>query len=193
MKSTFWLVLLAAVVLLAAAAMAGRAFLRIEWIQLQIRRKFPEVPQMSGAELSRRLAAGEPVALLDVRREDEYAVSHLAGARRLAPGEKDLELPGIARDATVVTYCSVGWRSSQMGMRLKEAGFEDVHNLDGSIFKWTREGRPLVQSTLAGERPVTKVHPYSQAWAFLVPPEKRAFHPEEAGADPEATAAYSAS
>lgn len=178
MKTIAWL-LLAAAVLLAVALAAGRAWLRLEWIQLQVRRKFPEVAQMSGEELARRLAAGEPIVVADVRSAEEFAVSHLPGARLVDPRSED-PLAEVGKGAVVVSYCSVGWRSSQLAERLAAAGYRHVFNLEGSIFKWTREGRPLVQSTPAGERPVARVHPYSPAWSFLVPPAQRAYLPEEA-------------
>lgn len=175
MSNALWWVL-GALLALAAIAFAGRAFLRLAFIERQIRRKFPKVPQVSGQELERRLAAGEEIVLLDVRRPEEFAVSHLPGARWLDPRDKEPKLEGVGRAAPVVAYCSVGWRSSQVAERLAAAGYANVANLEGAIFKWTREGRPLFQ----GERQVAKVHPYSPVWEFLVPKERRAYHPGDA-------------
>ena len=52
---------------------------------------------------------------------------------------------GIAKDAPIVTYCSVGYRSGKMAERLQAAGYTNVRNLEGSIFKWANEHRPLVR------------------------------------------------
>lgn len=181
MKIGGW-ILVGLLALLAAGAFAGRAFLHLEWIQRQVRAKFPGVPQMSTRELARRLAAGEKLVLVDVRRPEEFAVSHLEGARWLDPRTEKPELPEVASGAAIVTYCSIGWRSSQMAARLQEQGYRQVHNLEGSIFKWARENRPVFQGQGGGERQVGQIHPYSPAWSFLVPPEQRAYLPEEAAA-----------
>jgi len=181
MKSGLWIAL-GSLALVATGVFAGRACLRLEWIERQVRAKFPGVKQMSTRELARRLAAGEKPVLVDVRRAEEFAVSHLAGARRLDPDSENPELPGVDRDAPVVTYCSVGWRSSHMAARLQQAGYRDVHSLAGSLFKWARENRPVFQGEGGAERRVSRIHPYGPAWSFLVPPERRAYLPEAAAA-----------
>ena len=76
----------------------------------------------------------------------------------------------IARDAPIVTYCAVGYRSGVMAQRLRAAGYTRVQNLEGSIFQWANEHRPLVPD---GER-VTRVHPFSTARGRLLAPEVRA-------------------
>ena len=69
-----------------------------------------------------------------------------------------------------MTYCSVGYRSGEMAVRLRAAGYIHVQNLDGSIFQWANEHRPLVHD---GER-VTRVHPYNSVWGRLLQPDVRA-------------------
>ena len=49
-----------------------------------------------------------------------------------------------------MTYCAVGYRSAEMATQLRAAGFTNVRNLEGSIFQWANEHRPLVH----GEQPV---------------------------------------
>ena len=77
---------------------------------------------------------------------------------------------GISKETPIVTYCAVGYRSAEMVKRLKAAGFTNVRNLEGSIFQWANERRPLVQ----GEQPVARVHPYSTLWGRLLEDEVRA-------------------
>ena len=79
-----------------------------------------------------------------------------------------------AKDAPIVTCCAVGYRSGAMAHRLRAAGYTQVQNLEGSIFQWANEHRPLVDG---GER-VTKVHPYTQGWGRLLAPEVRAALPK---------------
>ncbi len=69
-----------------------------------------------------------------------------------------------------MTYCSVGFRSGAFAQTLQEAGYTRVENLEGSIFKWANEGRPVFQD---GRR-VEKVHPYNDAWGKLLDPSRRA-------------------
>lgn len=158
-----------------AAFFALRPLYTFGAIKRKVRRHFPRVEQLQTEELARLLAAGEQVVLVDVRRADEYAVSHLPGARHLDPGAKPPWLEDVDPEARIVAYCSLGWRSSQMAQTLSEAGFRRVANLEGSIFQWAREGRPLAR----GEQPARSVHPYSPAWAFLVPRALRAYQPDD--------------
>lgn len=44
---------------------------------------FPEVPRVEVDEVKRRLDAGESLILIDVRRPESYAASHIPGARSL--------------------------------------------------------------------------------------------------------------
>jgi rhodanese-related sulfurtransferase len=167
-RFTFWLFML-----------TGKAVLGfdpekdgIEGLKKLVRERFPEVPQLSAAELDAWLADPNrpPPHILDVRRPDEFSVSHLPGARRVDP-----EGDGPALDALVpanrpvVVYCAVGFRSSSLARRWMKAGMTEVFSLEGAIFQWANEGRPLVD----GDGPAAKVHPCSERWAVLLKPELR--------------------
>lgn len=132
-------------------------------LKRSIRAEFPTVRQISPATLSEWLNSAKPL-LLDVRSPAEYAVSHLLGARLIDPEASKLDLP---KDAPIVTYCSVGYRSTRLADRLQSAGFSQIANLEGSIFQWANEQRPVYQN---GER-VWRVHPYSRLWGHLLNPE----------------------
>ncbi len=137
-----------------------------------VRARFPEVAQLSTAELAAWLADPRraPPILLDVRTEPEFAVSHLHGARRVEPAaQADALLPLLPPGRPVVAYCSVGYRSSAVAERLQKAGVQ-VFNLEGSIFQWANEGRPLE----AGGRPADKVHPYNEKFGKMLDEKKRA-------------------
>ena len=105
-----------------------------------------------------------PLVLLDVRERDEYAVSHLRGARRVAPSATDMAALSIPRNATIIVYCSVGYRSAAMAQRLESAGYDRVFNLLGGIFQWANEGRPVY----SGDRRVNLVHPYDREWGQML-------------------------
>ncbi len=145
-------------------------------VDRMVRSHFPEVPQISTDSLAARLTApGLPTPLLlDVRAEDEFAVSHLRGAVRVDPDAPDLAfLDTLARDVPIVAYCSVGYRSSKLVRMLREKGFTNASNLEGSIFRWANEGRPVYRE---GDR-VRQVHPYDRVWGMLLKKELRAYAP----------------
>jgi 3-mercaptopyruvate sulfurtransferase SseA len=64
----------------------------------------------------------------------------------------------------VVTFCSVGYRSSAFAQRLIAAGRRDVYNLEGSVFQWVNNGSPAEQNG----KPVQTVHPYDAMWGHLL-------------------------
>ncbi len=136
--------------------------------------RYPDVPTVSTDELAAWLADSSRPApvLLDARTPAEYAVSHLPGARRVDPDATADDLQSMLgrSEPPVVVYCSVGVRSAGVVERLREAGVSDVHNLEGSIFRWANEGRPLVRD---GQR-VEEVHPYDAVWGRLLAPDHRA-------------------
>ena len=106
----------------------------------------------------------------------EWNVSHLAGARRVEPGASAAAAVGkLSKDAPIVAYCAVGYRSGEMAKRLRAAGFTQVQNLEGSIFKWANEHRPLVHE---GE-PTTRVHPYNAIRGHLLSDDVRAPLPSD--------------
>lgn len=138
-----------------------------------IRKKFPDVRQLPTHELARWLAdTNRPAPLLaDAREAEEFAVSHLSGARNL--GSVAAVKAALQSNAQpVVVYCSVGYRSSALAEKLQKTGVTNVFNLDGSIFAWANEGRPVYRGTNV----VQVVHPYSAKWGALL--EER-FRPKQ--------------
>jgi len=146
-------------------------------VDRMIQSSFPEVPTTTTDALAGRLAdsTGARPVLLDARSRDEYAVSHLRGARRVDPEASEFpELDSLARDTPIVVYCSVGYRSARIASRLRAEGFENVANLKGSIFRWANEGRPVVR----GDSAVRAVHPYDATWGTLLDDDLHATSPE---------------
>jgi rhodanese-related sulfurtransferase len=144
-------------------------------VQRMVQARFPGTQAITTAELAARLAdqTRDPPLLIDVRERDEFAVSHLPGAVRLQPGSDPA--PWLAdirpdQNRTIVLYCSVGYRSADMARRIAPRHRGEVLNLEGSIFAWANEGRPLVRD---GE-PAREVHPYDRLWGRLLRRELRA-------------------
>lgn len=151
---------------------AGSLHMAAELVGIRV--AFHGVAQISTEELAAwRADPGRvPPLLLDVREPDEFAVSHLAEARSV-PWESDWQtlLKQTPTTQPIVVYCSIGYRSSVLALKLKQAGFAHVANLEGSIFKWASEGRPLVGPD---GRAATVVHPYDARWGRLIAPSLRA-------------------
>ena len=143
----------------------------LDSVAFAVRTAFPQVPQRSVAWLVEQQARGNEILLLDVRTPEEFSVSHLQGARRAASLEEARVVLGdLPRDQPILVYCSVGYRSSQLADRLREEGYSDVANLEGSIFAWVNAGEPVVQA----DRRVHEVHPYAWPWGKLLDPQYRA-------------------
>lgn len=140
----------------------------------KIRAKFPGVAQLSTDGLETWLAESgqaERPLLLDVREPEEYDVSHLRDAVPALTKKQALKaLDGSSPDQPVVLYCSVGYRSSEMADYLAKKGFRKVYNLEGSIFAWANEGRPVFR----GDEQVQTVHPYDRIWGKLLKKALRA-------------------
>ncbi len=142
----------------------------MEKLLAEIRKKYPDVPQLSTARLAAWLedTSREAPLLIDARTQKEYRVSHLPGARRAEPGPSlDSLLTEVPTNTPVVVYCSVGVRSSKMAESLMARGYTRVFNLEGSLFKWANEERPLAE----GDDGV--VHPYNRRWGKYLEPAHR--------------------
>lgn len=132
-----------------------------------IRKRYPDVRQLSTDSLAAWLddKNREQPLLIDAREPAEYELSHLAGAIQLDPETTDFSaFADLDQDTPIVVYCSVGYRSSKIADVLSESGFSNVSNLEGSIFTWVNEGRPIVREG----QPAQTVHPYNKVWGMLL-------------------------
>ncbi|NBB86451.1 MAG: rhodanese-like domain-containing protein [Bacteroidetes bacterium] len=148
-----------------------------EAVERMIERDYPAAQPLSTDSLHTWLGdeTVAPPVLLDVRKAEEYAVSHLEGAMRVDPNTTDFTfLADRTRETPIVAYCSVGYRSAAIAERLQEAGFTNVYNLHGSIFEWANNGYPVVRDG----KVVDEVHPYDRLWGQLL---ERSYRTYEAG------------
>ncbi|MGH8093293.1 MAG: rhodanese-like domain-containing protein [Chthoniobacterales bacterium] len=171
--------LAAGVVVLLLCALGLLSCRSVDWflVKRSLRSKFSDVQWITTAELADWLAAKDrpqPV-LLDVRTRAEWRVSHLPEARLVDPKtDPKTAVERLPKNAPIVTYCAIGYRSGAVARRLRALGYTHVQNLEGSIFEWANEHRPLVHNG----KPVTRVHPYSPLWVRLLQPDMRAPLPE---------------
>lgn len=140
--------------------------------EAMVRRRFPDVLHLSSEGLMRRVSDRSNILLLDVREAEEYAVSHLPNSARVDPNIRTDDFleryASLARGKTVVFYCSVGMRSSELALRVQKglfaAGADRVYNLNGGIFHWHNEERALINDRGA----TSLVHKYDDNWGQLV-------------------------
>ena len=106
------------------------------------------------------------VIILDTRSAVEFEVSHLSGALLLNYDSfKPEDVKNVNKNARIVVYCSVGYRSERIGEQLIKLGFKDVSNLYGGIFDWINNGNSIVNT--AGIS-TDSVHTYSMEWSKWV-------------------------
>ena len=104
------------------------------------------VRELGAAELAARLAAGDPMLLLDVREPWEHRLVALPESVLVPLGELPARLGEIAPPAgtLIVTYCHHGVRSLAAAAVLERAGREDVASLAGGIDAWARDVDPTL-------------------------------------------------
>ena len=142
-------------------------FRTVAWAVLLrvIRWKFPQVKQLSTCKLVTWLQQKDlpQLLLLDARTPEEYQVSHLENAQLAPANLQELETTATT-EMPIVVYCSVGYRSSKLAQKLQQAGYEQVFNLEGSIFRWMNEGRSVYREG----KVVQQIHPYNQFWKWFL-------------------------
>jgi len=122
----------------------------------------PGVPTITLEEIREAEEQGEKVVFVDVRSEEEMAVSMLPGAITRREYERN---PKAYENARIVPYCTVGARSGKYTRELRERGVSAV-NYRGSILDWVEHGEPLV--TPEG-KPTKRVHTYSDRFSVPEP------------------------
>ncbi len=93
-------------------------------------------PERAKSEMDALTAEGKPFVLLDVRRSDEYAASHIEGALLLPNEEIGTERPDALPDLSVpiYIYCRSGRRSLEAAKKLAAMGYT-VYDF-GGIIDW---------------------------------------------------------
>ena len=100
--------------------------------------------QITAEELKQRLEAGDDLALVDIRSEDDYEAETIEGSQNLPIRDVlmdgDLEtvqeyLSKLPDDEEVVTFCDAGVTSGQTAEMLSEQDY-DAKALDGGLNSW---------------------------------------------------------
>lgn len=77
------------------------------------------------------------VIVVDVRRADEYAESHIPGALNIANEDISTTPPAALpdKDASILVYCRTGVRSKEAAQKLAQMGYRNIYEF-GGITDW---------------------------------------------------------
>lgn len=98
--------------------------------------------QIEPRELADRIAAGEPVYLLDVRTREEFEAVQLPDAHLFTQELMQEILGKVSRTGLLVVYDHTGERSMDAAAYFQGHGFENVKSLRGGIDAWSAEVDP---------------------------------------------------
>lgn len=124
-------------------ALAG---LTVAIVYTEVARLFRGYKALKPAELTQLVNQGDAL-VVDMSAIADFEKGHLPGSRNLIPSQFDPQgkLLAGARQSPVVVVCRNGMASATGAKKLKKAGFERVHWLDGGIAAWEAAGLPLVK------------------------------------------------
>jgi adenylyltransferase/sulfurtransferase len=91
-----------------------------------------------------RMAAGEPLELLDVREPHELAIAAIPGATPVPLGELPARLHELDSARDYVLTCHVGPRSVRAFQLLRQAGFRRIEVLEGGVDAWAERIDPAM-------------------------------------------------
>jgi rhodanese-related sulfurtransferase len=143
------------IVLVADESAAGEAMMRLARVGLDNVAGFLEggpeawarggvaletLPQIGVAELRELRAAGQAPAVLDVRRQAEYAAGHVPGATHLPLDQLESRVSELDATQPLAVICAGGYRSSAAASLLQKRGFRQVQNVVGGTSAWLAAG-----------------------------------------------------
>jgi len=103
--------------------------------------------EITPQEIQRRLAAGEKIALIDVREPGEFQLARIEGAElvpmQTVPSELS-RLDAQADDTPLIVFCHHGVRSLNVVNWLRGQGVDACQSMAGGIDRWSLEIDPSV-------------------------------------------------
>lgn len=107
-----------------------------------------EVPiEISPQEVARRRAAGEALALIDVREGHEFSTARIEGSELIPMNSIPQaigRLEAQADKSLLVTICHHGVRSLNVAAWLRNQGVSNCASMAGGIDRWSIEVDPSV-------------------------------------------------
>ncbi len=100
------------------------------------------IPEISAAELKKRMDSKEKFVLVDVREPSEYKINQIPGARLIPLGSIVERANELDTADDIVVQCHFGGRSAKAAEILIGMGFKKVKNLAGGIDAWSQDVDP---------------------------------------------------
>jgi len=97
-------------------------------------------PEITPAELAKRLASEDPPLVLDVRSDEEWNEGHIPGALHIPINDIKERRGEVPMDRDVVVHCQVAPRARMAEKALIMVGHERVFHLDGGFSAWSEAG-----------------------------------------------------
>lgn len=94
--------------------------------------------EITPLDLKRRMDAGDPLLILDVREPQEYQINRIAGSVLIPLGEVPRRYAELDVNVEIIAQCKSGARSGKAADFLRSKGFR-VKNLTGGILRWIDE------------------------------------------------------
>ena len=138
-----------------------------------VRNRYPNTPRIDAMQLKEWFDRGEGVkpVVIDVRSQAEYDFSRLPGAKHMGISETPAKAGiGEKTDVPLVIYDAIGADSSAAVESLVQLKYRHVQALEGGIFEWALQGKPMEGPT----GPVAKVNPGTSPNAKLLKRSLRA-------------------
>ncbi len=120
--------------------------LTIAIIANELSRFFRGYKALRPAEVT-HLINQENALVIDLRATGDYLKGHIAGAKNVQMAQFDPESKQLApaKALPIVLVCQTGVTVEAAAKRLKKAGFERIHILEGGIAAWQHAELPLVK------------------------------------------------
>jgi hydroxyacylglutathione hydrolase len=105
------------------------------------------LPVLTVAQVRERLERGEPLVVLDVRQDAEWAVGHVSGARHVEAGALATDDHGLPRMVPIAAHCGHEQRSATALSVLERHGYANLHLIEGGWSAWQAAGYPVADGT----------------------------------------------
>jgi len=102
------------------------------------------IPEITPAEVKRKMDVREPFALIDVREPHEFQICRIPGSKLIPLGDVPRRMSELNSADDIVVHCKSGMRSARAVDFLMKSGFRKIHNLKGGILAWSDQVDPSV-------------------------------------------------
>ena len=103
------------------------------------------VKAIDAGKLFEMIRTNDKISVVDIRDREEYALSHISGAKNIPADELESRAARELKNAgTVVTYCGCLGMNGAASRILSNSDIQNVYMLEGSKDEWVRAGISMV-------------------------------------------------